>query len=263
MKICAVCDGPLTGAQKKLCSTRCKKRAKRNSEAKPEAKAKKRAREESSKVARMCAWCGNAWRVNARRASRYCSSRCSRAAQLPPPACVIPPGHPAIPPPPMALPPAPSGRRPKPKAPGIEPDPRHFTAAKCRWCCTHFVSVGRYKQSFCSKACHRSYWKALRRAQATEVGWEPISRASVFERDGWLCHLCGGPVNRKARPPYDPMAPTLDHVIPLSKGGPHAMANLRTAHFICNSRKGNRGTSEQLMLIGRPQGVGVSPSLAP
>lgn len=33
-------------------------------------------------------------------------------------------------------------------------------------------------------------------------------------------------------------APTLDHVIPLAKGGEHSRANVRCAHFICNSRRG-------------------------
>jgi 5-methylcytosine-specific restriction endonuclease McrA len=33
---------------------------------------------------------------------------------------------------------------------------------------------------------------------------------------------------------------TVDHIIPLSKGGAHAVANLQLAHLACNIRKGNR-----------------------
>jgi len=31
-----------------------------------------------------------------------------------------------------------------------------------------------------------------------------------------------------------------DHVIPLSKGGPHAAENIRPSHALCNLRKGAR-----------------------
>jgi 5-methylcytosine-specific restriction endonuclease McrA len=47
-----------------------------------------------------------------------------------------------------------------------------------------------------------------------------------------------------------PKAPTIDHIIPLSAGGDDTKANVRLAHFLCNSRRGNRGDVEQLKLIG-------------
>jgi 5-methylcytosine-specific restriction endonuclease McrA len=33
---------------------------------------------------------------------------------------------------------------------------------------------------------------------------------------------------------------TLDHVIPLSKGGTDTMDNLRPAHWLCNIKKSNK-----------------------
>jgi 5-methylcytosine-specific restriction endonuclease McrA len=44
---------------------------------------------------------------------------------------------------------------------------------------------------------------------------------------------------------------SLDHVIPLSLGGDHSMANTQAAHLDCNTRKqaGSLGP-EQLRLIG-------------
>lgn len=42
----------------------------------------------------------------------------------------------------------------------------------------------------------------------------------------------------------------MDHVIPLTKGGNHELANVRLAHLRCNVSKGNRGGNEQLLLIG-------------
>lgn len=44
------------------------------------------------------------------------------------------------------------------------------------------------------------------------------------------CYLCGGKFTIK-RPA------TLDHVIPLSKGGRHEVTNLAAAHASCNSKK--------------------------
>jgi 5-methylcytosine-specific restriction endonuclease McrA len=36
------------------------------------------------------------------------------------------------------------------------------------------------------------------------------------------------------------MGASLDHVVPISKGGTDEPENLKLAHFICNVRKGNK-----------------------
>lgn len=36
------------------------------------------------------------------------------------------------------------------------------------------------------------------------------------------------------------MSPSIDHVIPLSRGGAHAMGNVQSAHLRCNSSKGDK-----------------------
>jgi 5-methylcytosine-specific restriction endonuclease McrA len=46
-----------------------------------------------------------------------------------------------------------------------------------------------------------------------------------------------------------PKAPTIDHILPIACGGNDTRANVQLAHFICNSRKGTRG-SQQLALAG-------------
>ncbi|WP_261949456.1 HNH endonuclease [Rhodococcus sp. T9N] len=71
----------------------------------------------------------------------------------------------------------------------------------------------------------------------------------IFERDRWQCHICNTRVKRDMVVPH-PLAPTIDHLIPLAAGGTHEPANVATAHFLCNSRKGDRGAGEQLALIG-------------
>ena len=63
-----------------------------------------------------------------------------------------------------------------------------------------------------------------------------IYRAQVLERDGWTCYLCGQEIRRGVAFP-DPMSPSIDHVVPISRGGVHTMDNVRATHLICNSRK--------------------------
>jgi 5-methylcytosine-specific restriction endonuclease McrA len=71
----------------------------------------------------------------------------------------------------------------------------------------------------------------------------------IAERDRWKCRLCGKRVMR-SRPWPDPLSPSLDHIVPLTKGGAHDPSNVQLAHLRCNTAKGNRGGGEQLMLIG-------------
>lgn len=84
------------------------------------------------------------------------------------------------------------------------------------------------------------------RAQEWGVVTELIIADEVFERDDWVCHLCGEPVPENLRTSgfrsgiYEPLAPVVDHVVPLSKGGPHTMDNCRLAHWTCNAKKFDR-----------------------
>jgi 5-methylcytosine-specific restriction endonuclease McrA len=64
-------------------------------------------------------------------------------------------------------------------------------------------------------------------------------RRTVLRRYGWKCHICGGWIEQSV-PKDHPESLTFDHVVPLSKGGSRGSSNLRPAHRICNTRKGNR-----------------------
>lgn len=60
----------------------------------------------------------------------------------------------------------------------------------------------------------------------------------IRERDGALCWLCGRALDwtlRKGRYP----GITLDHVVPRSLGGTGVLSNLKLAHRICNTVRGN------------------------
>ncbi len=78
------------------------------------------------------------------------------------------------------------------------------------------------------------YYSAKRRA-IYERG-DDINHLELFEKYHWVCHLCGTKIDRKLRFPNH-MAATVDHIIPLSKGGEHVWANTRPAHGLCNFKK--------------------------
>jgi 5-methylcytosine-specific restriction endonuclease McrA len=90
---------------------------------------------------------------------------------------------------------------------------------------------------------------SLRRARLRGVEREDVDPLVVFERDKWRCHMCNRKVRKDVPYPSASFA-TLDHLIPLSAGGPHTYANIATACFPCNTRKGTRAVGEQLALIG-------------
>jgi 5-methylcytosine-specific restriction endonuclease McrA len=54
-----------------------------------------------------------------------------------------------------------------------------------------------------------------------------------------MCALCGDPINRDLKWP-DQMSKSVDHIIPLARGGLHELSNLQWAHVGCNRRKGDK-----------------------
>jgi hypothetical protein len=69
----------------------------------------------------------------------------------------------------------------------------------------------------------------------------------IAQRDKNMCGLCRKRVAMTKTVPH-PKAPTIDHVLPLAKGGHDTRANVQLAHFHCNSLKQSGGT-QQLALI--------------
>lgn len=78
---------------------------------------------------------------------------------------------------------------------------------------------------------------AIRRARKLGTVVEKFDRKEIFERDNYVCHICDEPTDATVRHP-SPLAPTIDHVIPLAKGGTHTRDNIKTAHSRCNVAKG-------------------------
>jgi 5-methylcytosine-specific restriction endonuclease McrA len=127
------------------------------------------------------------------------------------------------------------------------PDGRLRNAPKTCATCDGPIVGRRVDTTFCSTICRerdprhaeRSRDKARKRRAVVRGAKadEPVRAVDVFERDNWTCQICSLPIDRSAPWPY-PMSPSIDHVIPLSRGGMHSMANLRAAHLRCNLQKG-------------------------
>jgi 5-methylcytosine-specific restriction endonuclease McrA len=130
------------------------------------------------------------------------------------------------------------------------PKPRKLTAGYCWECSTPFVT--RYHPlwpcRYCSDSCQRRAGRRAtrhktghqsnhrKRARHFGVEYEPISKTKLFERDGYLCGICGEPTKKDEAVPH-PQAPTIDHIVPMSRGGPHLYSNVQCACFECNWRK--------------------------
>lgn len=59
---------------------------------------------------------------------------------------------------------------------------------------------------------------------------------ATIRRTGAGCHICGQPIDYALKSPH-PMSFEVDHLVPLSKGGPDTLANKAAAHRTCNSTK--------------------------
>jgi 5-methylcytosine-specific restriction endonuclease McrA len=72
----------------------------------------------------------------------------------------------------------------------------------------------------------------------------PYSELQVLALYGTDCHICNRPVDMSApravgRPGWE-TGLHIEHVIPLSKGGPDVLENVRPSHGYCNLSKGDR-----------------------
>ncbi len=81
--------------------------------------------------------------------------------------------------------------------------------------------------------------KVRRRCLQRGVYVEKVYRKVVWARDKEICGLCGEKVDCSLRAP-DPHSPSIDHIVPISKGGVHSYENVQLAHLGCNVGKGSR-----------------------
>lgn len=108
---------------------------------------------------------------------------------------------------------------------------------------------GSANQICCSPVCSKKHQndymnrrkdKRIKREQIID---RDIDIHKLFARDKGVCHICGGLCDWND---YKETGkgiivggtyPSIDHVVPVSKGGLHSWSNVKLAHVICNTRK--------------------------
>lgn len=143
-------------------------------------------------------------------------------------------------------------RKPKQlKAKRPQPQPR-----ECMWCLTWFVPrVAAARIRCCSTRCRGHYENKRRKARLRGVIGSPLSVYVLRRRDGNLCALCGQAIDFSLVYPH-PGAATVDHTMPVTKGGHNDPLNQRLAHSRCNIVKGNRLSVAHAARQKRGGGVG-------
>ena len=77
-------------------------------------------------------------------------------------------------------------------------------------------------------------------------------RKRVWRRDNNRCWLCGlgTDMNDRSWGTTGPKYPTVDHLVPRSLGGSDDVTNLRTAHALCNARRGSARGEQLAWAVG-------------
>lgn len=125
------------------------------------------------------------------------------------------------------------------------------TTKVCPYCEQTFETAWPERDIVCSEKCRRA--KQSRRVrpyvdhrrQVVRAG-EDFDRQEIFERDGWRCQICDGEIDPLLQHP-DPLSASVDHIVPLARGGEHTRSNVRCAHLVCNNRRGTRDDSELVL----------------
>lgn len=90
-----------------------------------------------------------------------------------------------------------------------------------------------------SAASHKR--RALIRGAYVDDG---ITVAGLLERDGIECVFCGREMILKPKEKHHPRLATVEHLMPLSRGGTHSWENCRLACLSCNMQKNDKTQAE-------------------
>lgn len=123
------------------------------------------------------------------------------------------------------------------------PKERIWYSRTCKVCGKEFRTLNP-SQVTCSKECSKklSYARKQHRIPKEQIVDKDITLEALYRRDSGVCYLCGGFCDWNDRDAVNNIVgdsyPSIDHVIPVARGGLHAWNNVRLAHFKCNLGKG-------------------------
>lgn len=119
----------------------------------------------------------------------------------------------------------------------------YFT--QCKHCGKYFIG----KELYCSQRCRdrqHEHIKSRRRIEKAKLNGSidtNITLDKLINRDKNICYLCGKECNINDYTYQNNYFiagnyyPSIEHIIPLAKGGTHTWGNIKLAHRICNSLK--------------------------
>lgn len=122
---------------------------------------------------------------------------------------------------------------------------RYRAPTACKCCGALFIPKGS-RRSYCSPECSRKVannHKDRRLKGQTDRDWN-ITVPALVHRDHNICYLCGGQcdstdytISQDGHFIAGANYPSVDHVIPIAKGGEHKWSNVKLAHLRCNVAK--------------------------
>ncbi|HDT7977546.1 MULTISPECIES: HNH endonuclease [Enterococcus] len=120
---------------------------------------------------------------------------------------------------------------------------------KCNECSNTFGSTNK-EQRFCSYKCktrNRNKLNELERRKYYAEGDKAITLSKLIDKENNICYICLGECDSNDYIEDDNGTiicgnkyPSVEHVIPLSKGGKHEWDNVKLAHRGCNIKKSNK-----------------------
>lgn len=110
-----------------------------------------------------------------------------------------------------------------------------------KYCCTcsykaYLAGAKRYRENY-PENCRQARFR--RRTRMKNVRYEVVTLDQVVTNHGSDCHICYESIDFELQWPH-PFSKSLDHVLPIAKGGTHTLANVKLAHLTCNQRKSDR-----------------------
>lgn len=127
-----------------------------------------------------------------------------------------------------------------------EEEKKRAKAHKCP-VCGAMTTRPKYCSKNCANRVRNKHGEVSRRLKIkTAMVDRDISLEGLYKRDQGICHICGMQtrfddyVVRDGAYICGDWYPSIDHVIPISKGGTHSWTNVKLAHRRCNYMKADR-----------------------
>lgn len=120
----------------------------------------------------------------------------------------------------------------------------HTVERECIICGTLFYCLDNQNKKTCSEECRHKLRNARsdKRIPKDQIIDTDINLERLFRRDEGKCWICGGQcdfndksISRSGHEYSGATYPTIDHVVPVSRGGLHSWENVRLAHWKCNT----------------------------